>query len=334
VGYLGRGRVSGLARSGMSARGWAAFAAVSVLWGIPYLFIRVAVDGGMPPIFLAWSRVTLAAVVLGAMAWRAGVLPTLRGRLRWVFVYGAIELAAPLPLIAAGERHVASSLAAIIVAAVPLIVAVLALWVEPSERVDRRRLAGLLIGFAGVIALVGIDVAGSGAELLGAGEILLAAAGYACGLLVLNRHLRNLDARATMAAALAFAAVALAPAAALSAGPRNPSAAALASLAVLVVFCTAAALLVYVLLVNEVGAGRAAVINYIVPVLAVGLGVAVLGERPGAGAIAGLLLILAGSWLATDGRLPPGLDRLLSRHGGPPARDSTPESEPGMKALR
>ncbi len=310
------------------------FAAISVLWGIPYLFIRVAVDGGMPPLFLAWSRVTLATVVVGAMAWRAGVLPSVRGSLRWLFVYGAIEIAAPFPLIAAGERHVASSLAAIIVATVPLIVALLSVRLVPRERVGGRRLVGLIVGFAGVIALVGIDVAGSGAELLGAAAILLAAAGFAGGLLVLDRHLRELDPRAMMATSLAFAALALTPAAALSAPPRHPSAAALSSLAVLVVFSTAAALLVYAILVAEVGAARAAVVNYIVPLVAVALGVVVLGEHLGAAAIAGLLLILAGSWLATDGRLPPAAERLLSRRRRQPPGEHAQESEPGIEALR
>jgi drug/metabolite transporter (DMT)-like permease len=306
----------------MSPRAWAAFAAVSVLWGIPYLFIRVAVNGGMPPIFLAWSRVTLAAAVVGAMAWRSGVLPSLRGRLRWLLAYAIVEIAVPFPLIAAGERHVASSLAAIIVAAVPLIIALLALRFEPSERVDRRRLIGLLVGFAGVIALVGIDIAGRVDELLGAGAILLAAAGYAGGPMILNRHLADLDPRAIMAAALAMAALALAPAAALGGRVGSPSLAALISVAVLVVFCTVAAFLIHVRLVTEVGPGRAAVITYVAPVLAVGLGVAVLGEHPGAGAIAGLLLILAGSWLATDGRLPPGVARLLARSGSRAAPES------------
>ena len=310
------------------------FAAISVLWGIPYLFIRVAVDGGMPPLFLAWSRVTLATVVVGAMAWRAGVLPSVRGRLRWLFVYGAIEIAAPFPLIAAGERHVASSLAAIIVATVPLIVALLSVRLVPRERVGGRRLVGLIVGFAGVIALVGIDVAGSGAALLGAAAILLAAAGFAGGLLVLDRHLRELDPRAMMAVALAFAALALTPAAALSAPPRHPSVAALSSLAVLVVFSTAAALLVYAILVAKVGAARAAVVNYVVPLVAVALGVVVLGEHLGAAAIAGLLLILTGSWLATDGRLPPAAERLLSRHRRQPPGERTQESDPGVEALR
>jgi drug/metabolite transporter (DMT)-like permease len=310
----------------VSARAWLAFAAVSVLWGIPYLFIRVAVDGGMPPIFLAWSRLTLAAVVVAAMAWRAGVLPSLRGRWRWLVAYAVIEFAVPFPLIAAGERHIASSLAAIIVAAVPLIIALLALRFEPSERVDRRRLAGLLTGFAGVIALVGIDVAGSGAELLGAGGILVAAVGYAAGPLILNRQLFDLDPRAVTAGALAVAALVLTPAALLGTPASTPSAAALIAVVVLVVFCTVAAFLIYVTLVKEVGPGRAAVITYVAPVLAVGLGVAVLGEHPGAGAIAGLLLILAGSWISTDGRLPPGLNRLLGQSGRRARDEAKPEN--------
>jgi len=300
----------------MSARAWAAFAAVSVLWGIPYLFIRVAVDGGMPPVFLAWLRVLLSAIVLAAMAWRAGVFGGLRARMRWLAAFAVLEIAIPFPLIAAGERHVASSLAAIIVAAVPLIIALLALRFEPSERVDRRRLVGLLVGFAGVIALVGIDVAGSGDELLGAGAILLAAVGYACGPMILNRHLLDIDPRATMAASLGIAALVLTAPAAFSLPSATPSAAALIAVAVLVVFCTAAALLIYVTLVAEVGPGRAAVITYVAPVLAVALGIAVLGEHPGSGAIAGLLLILAGSWLATGGRLPPRLRRRLRSGGG------------------
>jgi len=295
----------------MSARAWGAFAAVSVLWGIPYLFIRVAVDGDMPPVFLAWLRVALGAVLLAAMARHGGpgTFAGVRSRLRWLVAFAVLEIAIPFPLIAAGERHVASSLAAIIVAAVPLIIALLALPFEPSERVDRRRLLGLLVGFAGVVMLVGVDVGGNGPELLGAGAILLAAVGYACGPMILNRHLLDIDTRATMAVALAIAAVVLTPAAALSLPSATPSAAAMISVVVLVVLCTAAAFLIYARLVGEVGPGRAAVITYVAPVLALGLGVIVLGEHPGGGAIAGLAAILAGSWLSTGGRLPAALRR-------------------------
>src|SRR5512133_128128 len=130
----------------MSPRAWTAFAAVSTLWGIPYLFIRIAVDDGVPPAFLAWSRVLIGAVVLLALAWRAGVLAPLRGRTRWLIGYAVLEIAIPFPLIATGEKHVASSLAAIIIACVPLIVALLALRFDHSERVGGRRLVGLFIG--------------------------------------------------------------------------------------------------------------------------------------------------------------------------------------------
>jgi drug/metabolite transporter (DMT)-like permease len=297
----------------MSTRAWVAFAAVSTLWGMPYLFIKIAVDDGVGPVFLAWVRVVLGAAVLLGLAWRAGTLRALRGRLRWVAVFGLVEVSLPFPLIAAGEQHVSSSLAAIIVAAAPLFVALLALRFDADERVTGGRLVGLLVGLAGVVALMGIDVAGRGDEMLGALAVLTAAFCYAIGPLVLKRHLADLDPRASMGAALAVAAVALTPAAAATTPSSMPSTSALTALAVLGLFCTAAAFVFYGALVAEAGPGRALVITYVAPVVALALGVAVLGESLGAGAIVGLLLILAGSWLSTDGRLPPGLVRALGR---------------------
>ena len=297
----------------MSARSWIAFGAVSTLWGMPYLFIKVAVDDGVSPALLAWVRVVLGAAVLLALAWRAGALASLRGRWRWLAVFGVTEVAIPFPLIAAGEQHVASSLAAIIVAAAPLFVALLALRFDAEERATGTRLAGLVLGLAGVVALVGIDVGGRGDELLGALAILLAAFCYAVGPMVLKRHLADLDPRASMGAALAVAALVLMPAVAVDPPAEVPSASGLLALAVLGLFCTAAAFVFYGALVAEAGPGRALVITYVAPVVALALGVAVLDERPGAGAVAGLLLILAGSWLSTDGRLPPGVAAVVTR---------------------
>lgn len=297
----------------MSARAWTAFAAVSTLWGIPYLFIKVAVEDGVPPAFLAWARVVLGALVLLALAWRAGLLGSLRGRWRWLWVYALIEITIPFPLIAAGEQWVASSVAAIVIAAVPLIVALLALRFDPAERATGARLVGLVIGLAGVVALVGVDLAGRPEELLGAGAILLAAVGYAAGPMIMKRQLAQLDPRATMGASLALAAVLLTPAAAIAPPAAMPSTEALVALVVLGVFCTAAAFVFFGALIADVGPGKAVVITYVSPVVAVALGVTILDERPGAGAVAGLLLILAGSWLSTDGRLPPGLVALFGR---------------------
>jgi drug/metabolite transporter (DMT)-like permease len=288
----------------MTRRAWSAFTAMSVLWGVSYLLIKIAIDGGMPAPDVAWLRVALAAVLLLALAWRAGGLPALRGRWRWIVAYAVAEISIPFPLIAAGEVHVASSLAAIIIAAVPLILAVLAMRFDRSERPTPMRALGLGIGFTGVIALVGIDVAGRSAELLGAGAILIAAVGYSIGPMLVKHRLAGLDARAFMGASLAVAALILAPFAAVDTPSRTPSAGAFAAVAALGLFCTALAFVVFTVLIREAGTSRASIITYVNPLVALVLGVTLLGERPGPGALGGLVLILAGSWLSTGGGMP------------------------------
>lgn len=278
--------------------------------GHPYLLIRIAVRHGVTPGFLAWGRVTLAAIVLLALAWRAGTLGSLRGQFKVLLFYAVAEICIPFPLIAAGETRLPSSLAAILISSVPLIVALLALRFDPTERPTPVRAVGLVVGFGGVVALVGLDLTGAGGQLLAAGAILLSAVGYAIGPMLIKLRMRGLDPRATMGASLAISSVLLAPVAALDPPHAVPSAGAIACVVALGLVCTAAAFVLYSILIAEAGTSRATVITYINPVIAVALGVTLLGERPGAGSIAGLLLILAGSWLSTDGRLPPGLMRL------------------------
>src|SRR4051795_3838449 len=140
----------------MNARAWTLFAAVSVIWGLPYLFIKIAVDADLTPGFIAWSRVTLAALVLLPIALRSGALRGLP--LKWLALFALTEIAIPFPLIGFGEQRIASSLTAILIAALPLVVAFLALRFDHAERPTRTRLVGMLIGLSGVAALVGIDV--------------------------------------------------------------------------------------------------------------------------------------------------------------------------------
>jgi drug/metabolite transporter (DMT)-like permease len=283
----------------LSARAWGAFAGVAFLWGIPYLFIKVAVEDGVDPFFLSWARLVLGAAVLLALAWRAGKLGALGGRWRWIGLFAVIEIALPFPLIASGEEHVSSSLAAILIAAVPLFVALLALRFDASERVVGMRLVGLFVGLAGVVALVGIDVAGDTDELLGAVAILLAALGYAAGPMILKAQLPDIDSRATMGASLAAASLVLTPAALVTWPSETPSDDALGSIVVLGLLCTAAAFVLWGYLVKTAGTSRASLITYVAPVVAVSLGVVVLEESVGIGAAVGLVLILVGSWLAT-----------------------------------
>jgi drug/metabolite transporter (DMT)-like permease len=289
----------------LSARAWIAFGSVSVLWGIPYYFIKVAIDDGVPPAFLAWVRVVIAAVLLVVLCWRLGLLGQLRGRWRAIVFYAVAEIAIPFPLIAAGEQHVSSSLAAILIAAVPLLVAVLALRFDPSERATGSRLLGLFVGFAGVIALVGLDVAGDSQELLGAIAILIAAAGYAGGPMVLKLGLGGVDPRAIMAGALSIAAVALTPFALADTPSGSVPAGAIVSIGVLAIFCTATAFVLFAMLNAEVGPSRSSVITYVAPVVALALGVIALDEHLGSGALIGFGLILIGSYLATRTALPP-----------------------------
>ena len=313
----------------MTRRAWTAFALASVIWGVPYLFIKIAVDHGVTAPLLAWGRVVLGAIALLALAWRAGTLASLRGRWRWVLAFAVAEIVIPFPMLAIGEERVPSSLAAIMVATVPLIGALLAMRFDHSERPTPVRALGLAIGFAGVVALVGLDVAGHKGELLGIGAIMLTATGYAIGPMLIKHRFAGVDPRATMGASLAIAAALLTPWAAVDLPHRTPSAGAIGSVFVLGLLCTAAAFVVYSILIGEAGTSRATVITYVNPVVAVTLGVLLLGEHPGAGAVAGLLLILAGGWLSTDGRLPPGVASLIARRrslGHKPALDPAHES--------
>jgi drug/metabolite transporter (DMT)-like permease len=301
----------------VSRRGLVLFAAVSIIWGVPYLFIRIAVRS-VSPAFVAWSRVTIGAALLLPVALQRGSLRGLWSRRAWLVAFAALEMALPFLLIAWGERYVASSLAAILVASLPIIVAAFSARFDPVERRAGGRLIGLAVGMLGVVLLVGVDFAGDASELVGAIAILTAACCYAGGSLIVKRQLSDLQPLGPVAAALALSSLMLIPSA-VSLRPEGiPSADALASIAVLGLICSAVALILYFALITEVGPGRATVIGYTTPVVAVVLGVALLDERLTASAIAGVVLILAGSYLATR---------------DPESRSSThPEAEGGAQA--
>jgi drug/metabolite transporter (DMT)-like permease len=285
---------------------------MSVLWGGSYLLIEIAERGGMPAIWVAWVRIGVGAVALLIVAARSGTLASLRGHGWWLLAYALGELAIPWPLITASETRIASSLTAIIIATVPLFAVLLALRFEREDRPTPARATGLGLGFAGVIALVGLDLGSSGPALLGAGAVLLASVCYAFATFLYNRKLGDVDPRAAMAACLTIATVLLAPLAVTQTPARVPSAGAIISVVVLGLVCTAAALVIFAVLIREAGPSRATVFTYVNPVVALILGVTLEGELAGGNllqTVGGLLLILAGSWLATAGGLPRRLRR-------------------------
>ncbi len=288
----------------MTRRAWLLFILSSVIWGVPYLFIKIAVDAGIAPAFVAWSRIALAAALLLPLAIRRKVLQGLRERTAAIIGYTACEVAVPFILISIGEQYITSSLTAILVATMPLMVALLSLRLIPGEHLSGKRLIGLLIGFAGVVALLGFDVAGRATELLGAALVLVATLGYAIAPIIVSRRLSDLDPLGPVTASLLIATVALLPPAIATFPGQLPSVSALIAIAVLGIICTAAGLLVFFRLIAEAGPSRASVITYVNPLVAVIVGVVTLGERLSLVSVAGLGLILVGSWVSTGGSHP------------------------------
>jgi drug/metabolite transporter (DMT)-like permease len=287
----------------VSWRAWSAFAALCVIWGIPYFLIKLAV-AEIPPLLVAWCRVLLAAVVLLPLAWRRGALGPLRGHAAALCAFALAEFAIPFAMISCGEQWISSSVTGILIATVPLWVVLLARSFGVHEPLGARRLIGLALGFVGVVALLGFGTIAAPWGWIGVACMLIAALGYAVGPLIIQRHLRDLDAVGPLAACLAIA-VALLALPALRVLPAQwPSATAVGSLLVLGILCTAVAMLLMFYLVNHAGASRATLITYINPAVASLLGIGLLQERLGAGGIAAFGMILAGSWLASR-RTPP-----------------------------
>jgi drug/metabolite transporter (DMT)-like permease len=279
----------------MTRRGWALFAAMCVIWGIPYLLIKVAVARVDPPT-LVFLRTVIGAVMLVPVAAARGQLAPLLRRWRALLVYTVIEVGLPWLLLSDAERRLTSSLSGLLIAAVPLIGAVLATAVG-QERLDARRLVGLLVGLGGVAVLLGFDV--SGGDLGAVGEILLVTVCYGVGPLMIIRQLAGLPAMGVVASSLGLAAIAYAPIGLTHLPHAMPPANVLASIAVLGVVCTATAFLIFFALIAEAGPVRATLITYVNPAVAVILGVILLGEPFTAATAAGFVLILLGCALAT-----------------------------------
>ena len=281
----------------VTRRGWFLFGAMGVIWGVPYLLIKVAV-ADLSPASLVFLRTVTGALVLLPIAHRhagrsgrcarigAGSCCTRGSRWR---CHGC---SSPTP----SATSPAPS-AGLLIAGVPFVGALLALLTGGDDRLDGRRLAGLLVGLFGVATLVGFDV--SGGSLGAVGEIAVVTVGYALGPMIIARRLRGVPAVGVVAASLVL--TAWLRARRCAATPRHaPSLKVILAVAGLGVVCTALAFLLFFALIAEVGPVRATVITYVNPAVALVLGVAVLGERFTVATGVGFVLILLGSYLATS----------------------------------
>ena len=280
----------------MSRRGWLLFAAMCVIWGIPYLLIKVAVED-LSPSVLVLARTAIAALLLLPIAAARGQLRAVLPHWAPLLAFAAIEIAAPWVLLGAAEQRISSSLAGLLIAAVPLVGTVIVLSTGSSERLGLQAGIGLFLGLVGVASIVGVNLEGAGVVPLA--EIALVVICYAVGPLILRRWLAGLPALGVIAASLGAAAVAYVPIAAFNLPGQMPSASATGSVLALAVVCTAIAFLLFFALIAEVGPVRATVITYVNPAVAALLGVAILGEHFTLGMAVGFVLVLAGSVLAT-----------------------------------
>jgi len=268
-----------------------------VIWGIPYLLIRVAVRE-ITPASLVFLRTGVSAAVLLPLAIHRRELVPLVSRWRGVATFAAIEIMIPWVLLSSAERRVSSSLAALLIAATPFVGVALAVTTS-DERFDRRRLAGLLVGVAGVVAIVGLDLGHtSGVGLVEMGGVVTC---YAVGPWFLARYLGDLPSLGVIAASLALTAAVYLPIAALQLPGTLPSGRVIASIATLALVCTAFAFVLFFELIAEGGPVRSNLITYVNPAVAALLGVLVLSERFTVGMGAGFALVLAGS-VAAAGR--------------------------------
>ena len=279
----------------MSKRGSVLFAAMCVIWGIPYLLIRIA-DRELEPPTVVFLRTAIAAVLLLPFVLRGRQLAWVRDRWRVLVLYTAVEVAGPWGLLTWAERHLTSSLAGLIIAAVPLLGVLVNRLAGSHEQVDRRRMIGLLVGVAGVVLLVGLQI--GELDMLAVGAVLLTALGYATGPIILSRTMADLPATAVVAASLVLTALVYAPWAAAS-WPAHVSGEVIAAVVVLAVVCTAVAFLIFFALIREVGPTRATVITYVNPAVALLLGVVILGEPFTLGMALGFPLVIVGSILST-----------------------------------
>lgn len=285
----------------MTARGWFLFSLMGVVWGIPYLMIKVAVDAVSPPV-VVFTRCALGAALLLPFALRqGGLLTSVRAHWRPVLAFACLEIMAPWFTLTDAERHLSSSTAGLLIAGVPIVGVLAARFLVPGagekEHLGGRRITGLALGLAGVTVLTLPHLTGGDARSLL--EVLFTVVGYATAPLIAARRLKDVPSLHLTAVCLTLAALVYAPAAVLTRPSAVPSVSVLVALAGLGVVCTAVAFVAFLELIKEAGPTRATVITYVNPAVAVAAGALFLDEPLTPSVLAAFTLILAGSVLAT-----------------------------------
>ena len=281
----------------MSRRGWTLFLMMAVIWGIPYLLIRVAVRQ-LDPGVLVLGRTAPAALLLAPLVIARRQVGVLRDNITWIAVFAVVEFGVPWYLMATAERHITSSLTSMLICCVPLFAVVASRFRHHKEHVSRRRYVGLAIGALGVALLVGLDVRGG--SFVWIAMMLAVCVGYTIGPIILATKLSHVPGAVVVAGATAVVALCWVPWS-VAHWPVEVSSETITCVAILSVVCTAGAFLVFFELVKEVGSSRSVVVTYVNTGIAVLLGVVGLHEPLTVAIMVGFPLVLIGSIFATSG---------------------------------
>jgi drug/metabolite transporter (DMT)-like permease len=281
----------------ITRRGWVLFGLMGVIWGVPYLFIKVAVEYLSPPV-VVFGRTSVAAVPLLFFAARAGALRPALAHWRPLLAFATLEMAVPWLLLTNAEQHLPSGLTGLLIACVPIVGAVVAYLLGDRSALRPARLAGIAIGLAGVSFLVAADLGGD-ASAWSIVEVLLVCVGYATAPFIANRRLAAVPDLGVIAVSLTAVAIVYAPFAWIARPDVAPPMRAWAAVLALAFLCTAVAFIVFFRLIAEVGPARATLITFINPAVAVVVGALVLDEEITMATVVGFVLVLAGCGLAT-----------------------------------
>jgi drug/metabolite transporter (DMT)-like permease len=305
-------------------RHWTLLGILASLWGASYLFIKLGLED-FSPAMVVFLRTLLAALVLLPLALHRKALAGLRERWSAIVVLAAIQVAGPFLLISWGEEEISSSLAGILVASAPIITAFLAIWVDHAERPSRVGTLGIGIGIVGVVLLLGVDVGGESAALLGGLAVLLASVGYAIGGFLIKSKMKDMQPIGVVTSTMATSALLTVPLVLVTFPTEAPHLKAVAAMAALGAGGTGVAFVIFYGLIADLGPSKASIVAYIAPVFALFYGVAFLDEAFTLATVAGMLLILGGSWLAGEGKLPRGVRTGAAAPAGP-ERPPAPEA--------
>jgi len=274
------------------------FILIGFLWGVPYLFMRVAVREWDPSV-VVFGRVVIGAAILFPIAIRRGVVrDTLRG-FKWILAYAVFEMCGPWYLITHAETKINSGLAGLLVATVPIWSTIYSSLAGDKTVWHAKRLMGIVIGFIGLVLIVGIETISGSADAFSVFQTVLAAILYSTAMAIILKGMPHGDGVAINAIAMAITAIIFAPAALTNLPENMPSFSATASLIGLGVLSTGLAFMIYFNLVREIGQARGSLVTYLNTAFAVVLGVVFLNERLTIGMIAGLPLVLIGSYFAS-----------------------------------